>query len=67
MKPYPKYKPTNIDWIGKIPGHWIPKKLKYFAKIMNGKGYKEYVLEEGGYPVFGTGAGNSHLKTCISD
>lgn len=55
MKPYPKYKPTNIDWIGEIPEHWMPKKLKYFAKIMNGKDYQEFVLEEGGYPVFGTG------------
>jgi type I restriction enzyme, S subunit len=55
MTPYPAYKPTNIDWIGEIPEHWISKKLKYFAKIMNGKDYQEYVLEEEGYPVFGTG------------
>ncbi len=22
MKPYPSYKPTNIEWIGDIPEHW---------------------------------------------
>jgi type I restriction enzyme, S subunit len=22
MKPYPLYKPTNIEWIGEIPKHW---------------------------------------------
>ena len=32
MKEYPKYKPSNIEWIGKIPEHWELKKLKYVAK-----------------------------------
>ena len=55
MQKYPTYKTSNIDWIGEIPSHWKVKKLKYFAQIMNGKDYQEFVLEEGGYPVFGTG------------
>jgi type I restriction enzyme S subunit len=55
LNKYPTYKPSNIDWIGEIPSHWKVKKLKYFAQIMNGKDYQEFVLEEGGYPVFGTG------------
>jgi len=31
MKQYPKYKPSNIDWIGDIPEHWDVKRLKYVA------------------------------------
>ena len=34
MKPYPKYKLSNIQWLGDIPEHWEVKKLKY---IVNGK------------------------------
>jgi type I restriction enzyme S subunit len=30
-KKYPKYKPSNIDWIGDIPEHWDVKRLKYVA------------------------------------
>ena len=31
MKKYPKYKPSNLDWIGDIPEHWDVKRLKYVA------------------------------------
>lgn len=34
MKTYPKYKPTNIEWIGEIPKHWEVKRMKY---VVNGK------------------------------
>ena len=33
MKPYPGYKDSGIEWIGKIPKHWEIKKLKYCVKI----------------------------------
>ena len=55
MKPYPKYKSANTKWIGEIPVHWINKRLKYFAKICNGKDYREVQVDEGGFPVYGTG------------
>jgi type I restriction enzyme S subunit len=32
MKAYPKYKPSNIEWIGEIPEHWEIKKLKYLVE-----------------------------------
>lgn len=28
-KPYPKYKNSNIPWLGEIPEHWEVKKVKY--------------------------------------
>ncbi len=33
MKPYPKYKPSDIQWLGDIPEHWEVKKLKYVTSI----------------------------------
>ena len=33
MTPYPKYKPSGIEWIGDIPEHWEVKKLKYVAHV----------------------------------
>ena len=34
MKPYPKYKPTNIDWIGEIPWHWSSRKVAWSFKLI---------------------------------
>ncbi len=33
LKPYPKYKPSNIAWLGEIPEHWEVRKLKYIFSI----------------------------------
>lgn len=29
MKPYPKYKPSGVPWLGDVPEHWEVKKAKY--------------------------------------
>lgn len=31
LKPYTKYKPSNIAWLGDIPEHWEVSRLKYLA------------------------------------
>ena len=33
QRPYPKYKPSNVDWLGDVPEHWEVKPLKYSASI----------------------------------
>ena len=30
-KPYSKYKPSGVDWIGEIPDGWEMRKIKYSA------------------------------------
>ncbi|MCK4787072.1 MAG: restriction endonuclease subunit S [Desulfobacteraceae bacterium] len=30
-KPYPEYKDSGIDWLGKVPEHWDVKRLKYLC------------------------------------
>jgi type I restriction enzyme S subunit len=37
LKPYTKYKPSGIAWLGDIPEHWEVRKLKYLAKIKTGR------------------------------
>lgn len=30
LKPYPKYKPSGVEWLGDVPEHWEVKKLSYW-------------------------------------
>ena len=53
LNPKAKMKPSGIEWLGDIPAHWEVKKLKYVAKICNGKDCDK--KPEGTYPVYGSG------------
>ena len=33
LPPYPKYKPTGVEWLGEVPEHWEVRRLKHFASI----------------------------------
>ena len=30
---YPTYKPSGVEWLGEIPGHWVTLRLKYAATL----------------------------------
>ena len=32
-KPYPRYKDSGVEWLGKIPEKWEVKRLKFLASI----------------------------------
>ncbi len=36
-KPYPKYKDSGVEWLGKVPEHWEVKPVKRFYEIQLGK------------------------------
>jgi type I restriction enzyme S subunit len=55
MRRYDSYKDSGVEWIGEIPRGWISIPLKRIVYIGNGKDYKHIEVEEGGYPVLGTG------------
>ncbi len=48
-------KDSGIEWIGLIPKDWEVTKLKYLAKICNGKEQSLVLDENGKYPILGTG------------
>lgn len=47
-KPYPKYKPSGVEWLGDVPEHWGVKKLKFIGTALIGLTYSpdEVVDEE---------------------
>ena len=48
-------KDSGVEWIGEVPVHWEIKHLKNLAEIKGGKDSKAVELEDGGYPVYGSG------------
>jgi type I restriction enzyme S subunit len=67
LNPKVKMKDSGVEWIGEIPEHWVVKKMKYFVKICNGSDYKDFVLENGGFPVYGTGGIFSRCSKFLYD
>lgn len=37
IKPYPKYKPSGVEWLGDVPKHWEMKRLKYCFSLKTKK------------------------------
>ena len=60
-------KESGIDWIGQIPEEWEVTKLKYALLISNGKDYKDIEVEEGGYPVIGSGGVFARARNYMYD
>ena len=29
---YPKYKPSDVEWLGEVPEHWALKRIGYYFK-----------------------------------
>lgn len=48
-------KPSGINYIGNIPYNWDVKRFKYCVQICNGAEYADIEIDEGGYPVIGSG------------
>lgn len=37
LPPYPKYKPSGVEWLGDVPEHWEAKRLKMAARLTDKK------------------------------
>lgn len=35
-KPYPAYKDSGVEWVGKVPAHWETAPIKYVGKLESG-------------------------------
>ena len=79
MKPYPKYKDSGIDWIGKIPEHWTFTQIKRgltlltdydangsFSSIKNNVNRVEAKLEKYSWLVRATDLENKRQKNLES-
>jgi len=60
-KPYPKYKPSGVEWLGDVPEHWGKISLKWASTRYSGgtpdKAVQEY-WEDGTIPWLNSGAVN---------
>ena len=50
-KPYPAYKDSGVEWLGRIPEHWEITPLKYEAEFINGAAFKPEQWSEIGTPI----------------
>lgn len=46
---------SGSERLGKIPKHWIPQTFRRIGQLESGTDYKQFEVEEGGYPVIGSG------------
>ena len=37
LPPYPKYKPSGVEWLGEVPEHWDVKRLKMAVHLTDKK------------------------------
>ena len=65
FKRYDDYKNSRVDWIGEVPEHWDIKRLKDLAEIKGGKDFKDVSIEEGGFPVYGSGGIFGRASQCL--
>lgn len=38
LKPYPAYRDSGVEWLGKVPERWEVRKLTQMGKLLKGKG-----------------------------
>jgi len=62
-KPYPKYKPSGVEWLGDVPEHWEVMPLKFVCRFAYGDSLSAEDREDGDYSVYGSnGAVGTHNK-----
>ena len=50
-KPYPAYKDSGVEWLGRVPEHWEIVPLKYEAEFVNGAAFKPEQWADVGTPI----------------
>lgn len=51
LDPKVKFKPSGVEWIGDIPGHWEVRRLKYLTDFLNGIAFKPGDWKDNGIPI----------------
>ena len=44
LRPYPEYKDSGVEWMGKVPAHWEVKRLKRVAQLDPSKAEARFAL-----------------------
>lgn len=54
LKPYPAYKDSGVEWLGKVPAHWEVRRLKRICRLAYGDALATNVRQDGPVPVYGS-------------
>jgi len=70
-KPYPRYKPSGIDWLGDIPEHWALLSLRRVAQSLDGQRIPLNAEQRGRmlgpYPYWGANTIIDHVDRWLFD
>ncbi len=70
LDPNVPHKPSGIDWLGDIPTHWEPRRIKQVSKLLRGKfthrPRNDPSLYDGPYPFIQTGDVSRAAKHVVS-
>jgi type I restriction enzyme S subunit len=64
---YERYKDSGVDWLGEVPEHWQVRSFRHSARIKNGTDFKHIEVEDGGYPVVGSGGPFARVSQFMYD
>ncbi|MEW6505866.1 MAG: restriction endonuclease subunit S [Chloroflexota bacterium] len=65
-QPYPAYKDSGIEWLGKVPEHWEVRRVKTICRMKAGENITNRQIEPSGdFPVYG-GNGIRGYTSCFS-
>lgn len=53
-KPYPRCKPSGVEWLGEIPEHWEVRRLKSICLFAYGDSLPDSYRTDGAIPVYGS-------------
>lgn len=67
LNPNVPMKDSGVEWLGEVPDHWKIGRLKNVLNIKNGRDYKAVEVEDGGYPVYGSGGIFKRSSTFLYD
>lgn len=63
--PYPKLKPSCVDWLGDVPEHWEVKQLKWVVTFQRGHDLPADEREDGSVPLVSS-SGVSDTHSCAA-
>lgn len=68
MKPYPKYKPSGIEWLGDVPEHWEVKPVWIIFQLGRGRviSNEDMLDDPGNYPVYSSQTENNGILGYLS-
>ncbi len=52
LDPHAPMKDSGIEWLGKVPAHWVVKRLRFLCHIGTGDADTANAVEDGEYPFF---------------